>query len=134
MLALDVAQYLDTLAVVTFDASGVSGNCFLETLPHKPDLAVMVKSTGGPAPSASNPHNRPTLQFLVRGSSDPRPAQALAQAIWTALHHLTETELTPGGTYVGHAWAMQSEPVSLGTDEQGRHEYSVNIAFATRRD
>jgi signal transduction histidine kinase len=75
------------------------------------------------------------VRFEVRdtGIGIPREAQELAQDFWTALHGMTDTTLTAGGTLVGLCLAAQSEPVHIGTDDNGRHMYSVNFDMITGR-
>lgn len=135
MLAIDAAKYLHGLGIVVFDENGILGNAFIDTLPSEPGYAVGIYSSGGAAPETRNPMDRPALQFITRSATpDPRPAEELAQRIWTAFHGLAKTELAPGGTYVGKARAAQSRPVYIGTDDNDRPRYSVNIQFVTRRD
>lgn len=136
MLTADIAEYLDSLGIVTYDASGVTGNVFMDTLPPTPDLAVGVYTSGGRRPAVRNAVDYPNVQLIVRGTRDPRGAHELARDIFDAFmpaRGFDRTELVAGGAVVLSARAVQSEPVHIGVDENGRHRYSVNIELTVER-
>lgn len=128
MIAVAVARYLMSLDIVTYDETvSVNCDCFIDTMPPEPDEAVMLKVTGG---DAEFKHNRdmPRLQALVRGTKDPRIAEAKSIEIYEALHALRHVTLDPDHTatlLIG--CRALNYPASIGTDENGRHEYSVNF-------
>lgn len=130
MLAVDAAKYLHAQAVVTFSEAGATGNAFIDRLPNTPDLAVGIFTGGGGRPGVNRGARYPTLEFQVRGSAaSPLTAQALAQAIHDAWHGLGATLLAAGGTTIAGARCAQSAPTYIGTDDNGRHQYSVNVEF-----
>jgi hypothetical protein len=131
MLAADIAQYLDDENLVTVDPSGVAGNCFIDTLPATPETAVGIFSGSAGPPDAKTSLDRPGVQLQVRGDTDPRTAFALAEALRVKLHGLSNLTLA-SGTLVKLITANQSQPVYIGTDENGRHQYSVNLSCITR--
>lgn len=131
MLVAEIAEYLDGLGLVSFDAAGVNGNTFIETLPDTPDVAVGIFSSSGPAADVSTSVRRPGVQLLVRGDRDPRTAEAQAQLIWDALHGLHTTAFVVGGTRVMLCAGRQSAPIRLGPDVNGRHVYSLNFQLIT---
>lgn len=131
MLAGEVARYLAGRGLVSFDETAADGDCFIGVLPSAPDEVVALIPTGGLAADVKLGYDTPTLQVLVRGTSDPRPAANRAQAIYSALHGLHGVSL-PGGTYVVGCWGIQSAPTHIGRDENGRHELSLNVRLEVR--
>lgn len=135
MIEVALARYLHGLSIVTFDETGATGDCFVATMPSTPDVAVMVTPTGGLPQLSRQPTDLPTVQFLVRGPRhDPRPPLARARRIIGALTCLDLVWLDQGGTaetFVNSCTAMQSDPISLGQDDNQRHEWAVNFALRT---
>ena len=132
MLAAELATYLTGQGLVTFKPNATGGDCFLEKLPQTPDEAVAIMSTGGFRSDGKLGYDSPTLQLLVRGTEDPQAGFERAVALYDALHGLHAVELIEDGTYVVGCWAQQSAPVRLGPDENGRHEYSINLLLEVR--
>ena len=133
MLTTELAQYLDTHGLVVFDETGCSGNCFLESLPEQPDLAVALYVTGGRPPALRQTMAYPSVRLLVRGTRDPRGAYELARALLSALHGLHQIDLTPGGTHVYLCLAEHSAPLHHGVDANDRHLYAVELTLHTDR-
>jgi hypothetical protein len=135
-VALAFCRDATTAGLVSFDEAGVGGNCFLNHLPDKPALAVMVKDTGGNylADGRALGYDEPTLQLLVRGTKDPRAGQALAQSLYDHYHALHAVTLDPTGEAVRliDCGSLQSAPAHIGTDPNGRHLYSLNLALHVR--
>lgn len=129
-----IAHYLHAEALGTFDPDGTGGNIFIETMPDTPDEAIGLYSTGGLAPDIATSVARPGAQIIVRGSRDPRLAAAKALAIQGALHGMHSTEFVSDETRIMLCAARQSEPIALGPDENGRHEYSINLLLITGGD
>lgn len=129
MIAVAIAKYLTELAIVTYDETLPTADCFIDDMPPNPDEAVMLKSYGGASASFKFAKDEPRLQALVRGTSNPRVAEARAWQIYNALHGLLYTTMDPDGkdkVYVSRITAIDT-PHSIGVDENGRHEYSVNF-------
>lgn len=122
--------------LVIYDDGATGGNCFYNRLPDAPDTAVMVKDTGGnPVPDGKAlGYDEPTLQILVRGTRDPRTGKTLAQSFYDRYHALCRVTLDPGGEAVRliDCTSLQSAPAHIGTDEKGRHLYSLNLALHVR--
>jgi len=132
MLAAAIAKHLAVeLESLTFDPTGVSGNVFIGVMPSTPDAAVMLMPNGGQPNLTRDPHDRPNIQALVRGPRhDPRPAFALADAIYgrlVCLRYVTLDESGPDEIYVVGVTARQSAPVGIGVDANQRPEYSLNF-------
>lgn len=138
MIEAALAKYLQAAGLVTYKAGQSGGDCFLDTLPSRPDAAVMVKATGGLAmeDGAFNPWDEPTVQVLVRSPSL-RAGAERARAIYAALQGLHNTTLDPGGVdavYLVSATAVQSAPAHIGRDENDRHLFAQNFALHVRTD
>lgn len=137
-VAVAFARDASVAGLVAFDEAGVGGNCFVNRLPSAPHLAVMIKQTGGnflPDGKALG-YDEPTLQVLVRGTKDPRSGAALAQALYDHYHGLHAVTLDPAGEAVRliDCSSLQSGPEHIGTDENDRHMYSLNLALHVRNE
>lgn len=116
------------------DDSGITGNVFMDILPEKPDTAFCVRSTGGDPADVKLGYDFPTIHIIVRATRDPRESYALALAVYDTFHGLHGAEIVAGGTYVVGCEGIQSEPVSIGPDKNGRFRYSLNFEFDISRE
>jgi len=126
MLEIQLAYYLDDQSVLTFDESGTSGDTFINILPQSPDDAIGIFSQGGPDPSPKFIEDQRDIQFLVRGTQDPRPAFNTADEIYDTLQGKTKFT-TSDSTEIIMIDSIQSGPVHIGRDDNGRHKYSLNF-------
>lgn len=134
MTALDgFAAEIATIADIglTFDEVGATGEIFIEHLPQSPDVVVAVVSGGGVEATSSGPWDQPEVHFQIRGDQDPRTALAIWQKIYSHFHGLRNKAL-PDGTYLTYALAVQSAPARIGPDDNGRHQYSLNLRCEVR--
>lgn len=106
------------------DAAG--GNVFLEALPQTPDVAVALKSFGGSEADSGLPYDSPVVQLLIRGNQDPNTAGELWYDIYDKLHGATQETLSDGTLLVA-AIVVQSSPVNIGPDGNGRIRFSMNV-------
>jgi hypothetical protein len=136
MLTAAVAKYLDTLGLVTFDAEGVTGDTFVDSMPSSPDEAVSISATGGQPTNSHDGYDMPVIQVRVRGAKhDPRPPYLRARAIYeglVGLHAVTLDEGGPDEVRVIRTIALQSDPAPIGVDDNDRHEFVTNFAFTVR--
>jgi len=133
MLLLDgLAHHLHARGLVSYRPETTGGDCFLEHLPPTPDQVVGLWLYGGREPDALNPWDEPSLQARVRGTRDARISRARAEAIYAEMHGLGPL-LLPDGTWLQLAVAVQSGPVPLGPDQNGRHEHVVNVRLDVER-
>jgi hypothetical protein len=120
---------------LVYDELSPEGNVFVEHMPSTPDIAVMVKSTGGLPQLTKHPTDLPTVQFLVRGAAhNPRPPWLMALAIYDLFACLDLATLDEGGddeVYVISCTPQQSAPIGIGLDENRRPEYSLNFSLRT---
>jgi len=139
VIARALAKYLDAAGLVTYDATGTTGNVLLERLPDAPDEALMVLSTGGNplGPAATYGWDEPTVQLMVRGApDDPETPAAAAQALYDALQGLRYVTLDPGGedeVRLCVCSSLQTGPFNLGRDERDRYRFTLNFALHVRR-
>jgi hypothetical protein len=131
MLAVEVAKYLADQGLGEFDENGITGDIFVESMPDSPDEAIAVLTSPGLAPDNATTVARPAIQIIIRGNRDPRTAYERAQCIITAMHAKHSTYFTENGIRIMLSSCKQSEPIRLGPDENGRHEYSINIQLIT---
>lgn len=135
MISTAIAKHLHGLGLVVFDPVGTTGNCFVEHMPPSPDLAVMVKSTGGNEQPTKDPSDNPVVQLLVRGAPyDPTGPHDLAKALYSALQVLDGVWLDqagPDAAWVIGCTGIQSSPIGIGQDDQQRHEWSLNFSLHT---
>lgn len=125
MFVVDIANHLEALGLLTFQETA-GGDTFIGHVPAKPDFVVVLTPTPGLAPEYAHAYDYPAFQVRVRGGgADPRPAYDKAMAIRNALHGIESQQI--GATWVVKLEAAQSEPASLGTDENGRHEFTLNF-------
>ena len=90
-----------------------------------PVRAVFVMPSGGVAPEAflgqSYAMRRSSLQIRTRGvARDFNAALADARAIRDVVHYASDSD------YLDFR-VQQSEPIYLGPDEAGNHEFSINV-------
>lgn len=105
-------------------------------LPDSKLPALFVSGTGGYAPHDYIPRDNPTYQVIIKGKSykvnpaNKAAAEAEAKRLINFLHR--RSNYTAGTAYVWSSRAVQSNPISLGLDEQDRPMYSTNFIFQTR--
>ncbi|MFF9197342.1 minor capsid protein [Streptomyces sp. NPDC014779] len=128
-----LARYLADRGLVTYDPTGVSGDCFVETLPSGPDEAVALTIYDDRTESDSLlPYDEPRVQVRVRGTTDPRASRRRCAAIRSHLHGLGPVYL-PDGTNLILSVAIQAAPASMGVDENQRHEHVCNFRMEIRQ-
>lgn len=132
MMAYAVAIDLAALGLGTLsDTEG--GDLFVGSMPAGPDVAMSVAEySAGPQPTLA-PVDLPFIQVRVRGARhDPVGTYQAARAVYDALNGRDNVLIAPGTdheTWVIGCTAIQSGPVALGADLNGRHELAVNFAY-----
>lgn len=129
-----LARYLAERGLVTYTSGGgVDEDCFQEFMPSSPDEAVaLTVYDGGTEPDSLLPYSEPRVQVRVRGTTDPRVSRRRCMAIFSALHGLGPVIL-PDGTNLISSISIQGGPVSLGVDENRRHEHVCNFRMEIRQ-
>jgi hypothetical protein len=91
-----------------------------------PDDCGVVRITGGARPSSNL--SEPTFQVLIR-AGHPATAEAKAWEVYQLFNY--KRAFNVGDTHVILCNAMQSSPVFIGTDDNGRYIYSLNFRNIT---
>lgn len=124
-----VAEHLDEAGLATFDETGLTGNVFINEVPadDAPDDLVTISlfPTGGARGDFNLAYDRPSFQVRTRGGRDPRPAIDKLQAIYDDLHARGDQSF--GDYWLHRLEGLQSQPVTIGMDENRRHEFVINF-------
>lgn len=123
----DLARWIADQTDLTF--SDTNATIFVDRQPSAPDNAVSVMGAGGVESDTHN-YDKPSLQILIRGGSNPTWALAKWEEIFGLINRLRNTWIT-ATTYVVSAIPTQTGPVPLGPDDNGRLEYSMNVRLET---
>lgn len=101
-------------------------------IPSHPPRVVAVATYGGAESDSKLRWDEPNVQWRVRGTADERVSRGIAQAIYDRMHGAGPFAL-PDGTRLQLAVGQQSGPISLGFDDQGRQEHTVNARIEIER-
>lgn len=127
ILEQQIAEYLDTQGLGTFDDTGITGDIFISSLPTTPDSCIAIYARGGLAGDDKLEYDMPTIQIIVRGTQNPLAADTLSESIYEALHGFHHDRFTAGGYYIVNCVGVQSAPIHIGVDDNRRHEFSLNF-------
>ena len=125
MIHVGIAEYIGSVVQGLAYSEAPEGNIFIDDLPTDPEVAVGVYLRPGTEPDSKLPYDPRGVQVLVRGTSDPRVALTLAEAIYSELLALRNLTL-PDGTYLVYALAEQP-PFRMDSDVNGRAIYCLNL-------
>lgn len=134
MMHRDLAQWLGAnITGLKYHATNPAGvNVFVDHMPSQPDRAVGVFTLPGTEADSKLPYDDPGVELLIRGEGgSPTWALDTWRAVYHKLHGLRYVTL-PGGTVLVYALVVQSSPVRLGQDENGRHQYAMNVRTEVR--
>lgn len=134
MILDDIARYLQLAQLGKFDATGVTGDIFIQTLPDAPDDCIGIYMRGGTAPRITSSFEGVSVQVIVRGGQDPREPLEKAQRIYAALHGAMNRTLVTGGVWVVMIKAQQAGAIALGQDAKRRHEFALNFEVYLKND
>ena len=132
-IVTEIMRYLADKGIVSYSETGGTNNIFMGKLPAEPSFAIAVNPSGGYNASIKHDYDLPMIQILVRGTVDPRTGYEKALAIYDALHGFGSGAFIAGGHWVVKCEGIQSEPVYLGQDDNGRHMYTLNFALEIKR-
>lgn len=125
-----LARHLAARSLVDYDETGVTGDCFVESLPSTPDQCVVLAVYDDGAESDSRiGEDEVPVQVRVRGTTDPRVSRARANTIRSEFHGLGPVTL-PDGTDLRLSVARTVS--GLGVDANGRHEHVFNARMQVR--
>lgn len=97
-------------------------------VPHKLSRVVILSLYPGPELGGEDSRNgwtTPRLQVRTRAGEDPRAALDLDLAVRDVLHGLSHTTL-PNGVRLTDCHSLQTAPMPLGMDTNGRWEFTRN--------
>jgi hypothetical protein len=125
-----LARHLAARGLVTYDPAGVTGSCYIESLPSTPDECIVlgIYDDGTPQDSRIG-YDIVAVQVRIRGTTDPRVSRARAFAIRSELHGLGPVVL-PDGTDL--LLSVARTVSGLGVDENRRHEHVFNARMQVR--
>lgn len=126
MVAVELAQYLTAQELGVYDDIGTTGNIYINMYPSDPDEIIAIYNQQGTEADVKLPEDNTSIQIIIRGTIDPIAAFERAQTIYNCLHGF-DGYFISNGTYIIGCIGQQSGPISLGTDQSGRHEYSINF-------
>jgi hypothetical protein len=126
MILEEIALYLESKGLVSYDPNGITGDTFLLIMPDQPDNAVALFQYGGPPPDYSLPYDESSIQILVRGKGDPRPIHQRAQSIYNALQSFDTGRFVEYGAWVVRCTSPNGV-IGTGRDLNGRHEFRINF-------
>lgn len=124
----DIAAYLATGGFGT-----VATNIFVNDMPATPDNCIAVSIYAGISPERTHDtsgNDRPSIQIRVRNTSA-GTARTKVEQIYNYLDGITNT--TIGSTFFLGIDAINSGPVPMGKDGNGRTEYAWNFQTIKRR-
>jgi hypothetical protein len=128
----ELAALLAELGLGDYRADGsAGGDVFLAALPQSPDEAVAVARYPAGESDSRLGYDEVNAQYRCRAPNT-SVAEDRAQNIYDALHGLGNRVL-PGGTVLQLAVGIQSGPIYIGRDSNGRHEWTVNVRMELRR-
>lgn len=129
MIAVAVAKHLMTRGLLIFDETLPTADCFIASLPPEPDNVVMLRPVAGHKPEVKFGYDYPSLQLWVR-DRDYRTGEERALALYSEMQSLRTATLDEGGSdevRLLDCQSVASGPAYLNTDENGRHEWSMNF-------
>ncbi len=129
----EFAQLLDQLDLGTYTGDQPGGDIYLTLMPPTPDTVLVLALYAGDESGLEDDYDEPRLQVRARGpDTDARVAEQKAQAVYDRLHGLG-SQLLPGGTWLQLVVGLQSGPIFIGQDANGRPEYTVNFRAEVSR-
>lgn len=131
MLIQDLAEFLVSKNLGTFNISGSGGSIYLALQPNEPDDCVTLFDTGGTGSVFGLPDSRRAVQILVRAKLM-NNAYTKAWAIYDEFI----TNIVNDGHFLRFnnrkmIVSATSTPLNIGKDDKGRHEFSLNLTFWT---
>ncbi|HEY3378534.1 MAG TPA: minor capsid protein [Armatimonadota bacterium] len=133
MLALEFAQWLNAqhLAVLS-EVNPKANQIFIDDLPDTDGrIGIGIYHAPGYASDKRTALDRPSLEIVVRGTTNPAVAHDKAKSIYDALQAFKTRYFVAGGTEIISITAAQGGPVRLGKDGTGRFMYSLNFDLVT---
>jgi hypothetical protein len=126
MIVEDIAKYLESKGIGTF-----TKDIFGMAMPDKPENCVCVYDGVSSNADIYSPVDSPGIQIIVRDKTS-KNASNKAYSIYKLLHGTIQSQQV-GATFIYQMFA-QGFPESIGRNEKGLWEWSMNLNLNTRRD
>jgi hypothetical protein len=134
MLTETLASYLDGLGYGNFFPTGydTTNNIFINTQPELPNNIISIYDTGGEGNDIGFPDTKRSIQILVRNEKVV-DGNYLSWAIHNALTNAAKNGFL---SVDGRNMLIRSRntPISIGKDENGLFEWSINFDIWTQSD
>lgn len=127
MILEEIALYLESKGLLSYDSTGITGDTFILIMPDQPDNAVGLFVYAGGSPDAELAYDTAAVQILVRGKGDPRPIYQRAQNIYNHLQSFHTQQFVIGGDWIVNCTSPNGGVISTGRDPNGRHEFRINF-------
>lgn len=128
---VDFAEWLGAQVASLTYAADNTANVFVDSTPSAPDRMVGVYTQGGVESDSKLPYDEIGVQLVFRCEANPTWALDRWWEVY-GLVHGKRNVTWPQGTLMLWALVVQSSPVRIGQDENGRHQYSMNIRIEIR--
>lgn len=129
MLSVELGQWLGAqVEALTWSETGPA-NIAMNEMPTSPDHVVTIVDTGGTEPDSKLPYNEAHFQLIIRSDANPQWAFEVWDELFSLLHGKRNFRLGANGDGTLVLWCLvrQAGPVSIGTDDNDRHTYTMNL-------
>ena len=126
MICLEIAQYLHDNNHGVYDTVGTTGTIFIHGIPMEPVELISLYQRVSEDSDTRNEYLVPHVQAIVRDRNFVN-VMTRGQEIIKSLNGFTNGPLIAGGKHVISVLALQSSPISLGKDDGGNWEVSLNF-------
>jgi hypothetical protein len=131
MIGVEIGRYLGANVPGLTWSETSAANIAMNEMPTGPDHIVTIVDTGGPESDSSLPYDEFHLQLVIRSdASSPQWALEMWDTLFDFLHGKRNFTLSDG-TLVIYCLVRQGNPVSIGTDDNDRHTYTMNLRGET---
>jgi hypothetical protein len=126
-IGLSLAKYIGTLGIAGVNYSETSDSTLvMNDMPSRPDHCITVVDTGGYEGDSKLPYDPTHVQLIFRSDQNPTWAYDTWDAVYAKMHGLRNVVLDDG-TLIVWCLARQANPVSIGTDDNDRHMFTMNL-------
>lgn len=132
LIAEQIAKYLTSQSVGTFNKTGSSGNIYVDWLPEKDNIIAIYNREGRPNTLGLG-YKNPAIQIIYRGTKNPITSMEKANQIFDTLNGFSGI-LTTGGNHVVSIISSQGGAASIGKNKEGHHEYSMNFIVDYKKE
>lgn len=132
LLIEEIAEYLDAMGYGSYNPVAAGGSIFLNVYPERPDDLVYIRNTTGLDSDLRFKTDILGIQIICRGNEN-LGTYKKAKTIFDLLHGYNDSAFVANGLYVESCLGGNSGPTPIGTDSQGRNEFSMNFLIECER-